>query len=115
MERPGALIASLPDCLYWRPVGEIRVVGHRIGLYSVMKRHQAGCTPDELLKELPTLSPEEIRAIIAFHHENCELVDSYVEEYRAELSRQEAIYEPTPAVLRIRRLMEEKARTGEKA
>ena len=36
-------------------------------------------------------------------------------DYRAELERQEAAYEPTPAALRIRQLMEEKARTGEKA
>ena len=33
MERPEALIERLPDCLHWSPDGEIRVVGHRIGLY----------------------------------------------------------------------------------
>ena len=34
MELPEALIERLPDCLHWSPDGEIRVVGHRIGLYS---------------------------------------------------------------------------------
>jgi len=115
MEKFEALIERLPPCLHWNPDGEIRVVGHRIGLYSVMKRHQAGCTPEEILEELPTLSPGEIREVIEFYQENREQVDAYVEDYRAELQRQEAAYEPTPAALRIRRLMEEKARTGEKA
>ena len=105
-------IERLPECLHWNPDGEIRVVGRRIGLYSVMRRHKAGCTPGEILEELPTLSLDTIREILAFSRENQELVDAYVEDCRAELERQEAAYQPTPAVLRIRRLMEEKARTG---
>jgi uncharacterized protein (DUF433 family) len=115
MERPEGLIERLPSCLHWHPDGEIRVVGHRIGLYSVIRLHQSGCTSEEILEELPTLSLDEIREIIRFYQENQEEVGAYVEAYRDDLRRQEAAYEPTPAVLRIRRLMEEKARTGEKA
>ena len=114
MKKFETLIDRLPPCLHWHPDGEIRVAGHRIGLYTVMKRHQAGCTPEEILEELPTLSLEDIQEITAFYRENQELVDAYVEDYRAELQRQEAAYEPSPAALRIRRMMEEKARTGEK-
>jgi len=115
MERPEALIERLPDCLHWSPDGEIRVVGHRISLYSVINRHQSGRTPEEILDELPTLSLDEIRKIIAFYHKNKEEAGTYVEEYRSELRRQEAAYVPSPAVLRVRRLIEEKARNGEKA
>jgi hypothetical protein len=32
MSRPEALIQLLPACLHWHPDGEIRLVGHRIGL-----------------------------------------------------------------------------------
>ncbi|MGC8642468.1 MAG: DUF433 domain-containing protein [Isosphaeraceae bacterium] len=102
------LIACLPSCLHWHPDGEIRVVGHRIGLYSVMKRHLAGRTPEEILEELPTLSLDEIRGILSFDRGNRHLVNPYVEEYRAELDRQEAESVPSPAQLRIRRLMEER-------
>ncbi len=109
---PKPLVERLPPCLHWYPDGEIRVVGHRIGLYSVMRRHKAGCTAEEILEELPTLSPDEIREIIAFSREHQQLIDAYVEEYRADLQRQEAAYEPTPAVLRIQQMMEEKARAA---
>jgi uncharacterized protein (DUF433 family) len=115
MDHPTALIERLPDCLHWHPDGEIRVVGHRIGLYSVIDRHQSGRSIEEIVEEFPTLSLDQIRSIIAFYHANQQNVGAYVEEYRAELRRQEAAYVPSPAVLRIRRLMEEKARTGEKA
>ena len=115
MEGPETLIERLPSCLHWSPDGEIRVVGHRIGLYSVINRHQSGSSPDEILVELPTLSLDEIREIIGFYHKNPEEVGAYVDEYRAELRRQEAAYVPSPAVLRMRRLIEEKTRAGEKA
>ena len=91
------------------------MVDHRIGLYSVMKRHLARCTLEDILEQLPTLSPGSIREIIGFYQENREQVDAYVADYRAELQRQEAAYEPTPAALRIRRLVEERARTGQMA
>ena len=39
-------------------------------------------------------------------------VGAYVREYRDELRRQEVAYVPSPAVLRLRRLIEEKARTA---
>jgi len=115
MDRPETLIERLPDCLHWSPDGEIRVVGHRIGLYSVINRHQSGRSPEEIPQELPTLTLDEIRRIVGFYHENRKEVGDYVDEYRAELRRQEAAYVPSPAVLRMRRLIEEKARAGEKA
>jgi uncharacterized protein (DUF433 family) len=102
-------------CLHWHPDGEIRVVGHRIGLYSVIDRHQSGHSIEEIFEEFPSLSLDEIRGIIAFYQANQHEVGAYVQEYRDELRRQEESYVPSPAVLRIRRLMEEKARTAEKA
>ena len=50
MQKFEALIERLPDCLHWSPDGEIRVVGHRIGLYSV----------SEVAIEELAESPEEI-------------------------------------------------------
>src|SRR4051812_32710279 len=115
MELPEALIERLPNCLHWSPDGEVRVVGHRIGLYSVIDRHQSGHSDEEILEEFSTLSLDEIRRIIAFYRANQHEVGAYVQEYRDELRRQEEAYVPSPAALRIRRLMEEKARTAKKA
>jgi hypothetical protein len=47
--------------------------------------------------------------VIAFRDVHPAEVDAYVAEYRADLDRQEAASEPSPAVLRIRRRMAEKA------
>jgi uncharacterized protein (DUF433 family) len=115
MANPTALIERLPECLHWHPDGEIRVAGHRIGLYSVIDRHQSGHSIEEILEEFPTLSLAEIRNIIAFYQANQHEVGAYVQVYRDELRRQEETYAPSPAVLRIRRLMEEMARAAKKA
>jgi len=115
MEGIEGLIERLPPCLHWHTDGEIRVVGHRIGLYTVINLHQSGRSPDEIREVLPTLSPCEIRETIGFYHENPAEVGAYVDEYRAELCRQETAYVPSPAVLRMRRLIEEQARSVHKA
>jgi hypothetical protein len=81
----------------------------------VIDRHQSGHSIEEILGEFPTLSLDEIRNVIASYQANQHEVGAYVQEYRDELRRQEEAYVPSPAVLRLRRLMEEKARTAKKA
>jgi uncharacterized protein (DUF433 family) len=103
---------DLPDFLTRWPNGEIGLTGHRIGLYSVIGRHQQGYTPDQIHDEFPTLAPDLIRGVIAFRDAHPAEVDAYVAEYRADLDRQEAASEPSLAVLRIRRRMAEKTTPG---
>lgn len=81
---------QLPDFLHEVEPGEIRFVGHRINLYHVMRPYLEGYTPEMLHEELPTLSLELIRKVLAFYHANKAEVDAYVAEYRAELERQRA-------------------------
>src|SRR5262245_39441947 len=99
---------DLPDFLTRWPNGEIVLTGHRIGLYSVIDRYQQGCTPDEIHNEFPTLVPDLIRDVIAFRESHPAEVDAYVAQYRADLDRQEAASEPSPAALRVRRRVAEK-------
>jgi uncharacterized protein (DUF433 family) len=103
---------DLPDFLTRWPNGEIILTGHRIGLYSVIDLSQRGFSPEQIRDELPTLEPELIRSVMAFHAAHRAEVEAYVSEYRAELDRQEAAAQPSPAVLRIRRLMAERAAHG---
>jgi uncharacterized protein (DUF433 family) len=81
---------QLPDFLHEVEPGEIQFVGHRINLYHVMRLHHEGYTPDMLHEQLPTLSPELIRQVLAFYRANQAEVDQYVAAYRADLERLEA-------------------------
>ena len=94
--RPEALIDRLPDCLHWSPDGEIRVVGHRIGLYHLIYYYNEGYSAEMLLCQYPTLELVVIHKVIVFYLENREEVDAYVAAYQADLDRlaQRAIMHP---------------------
>jgi uncharacterized protein (DUF433 family) len=97
----------LPDFLTLWPNDEIVLTGHRIGLYSVVDRFQRGCSVEEIHAEFPTLEPDLIQRVLAFHAGHQAEVDAYVAEYQAELDRQEAAFQPSEVVLNVRRLMAE--------
>jgi hypothetical protein len=109
MNRPEALIRLLPSCLQWSPDGEVRVVGRRIGLFDIVKaRRVLGTSPAMIAKEFE-LAPALIDDVLAFAEDYRAEVDPYVADYQATLDRQEAAAEPSPAQIRIRRLMAEQA------
>lgn len=98
---------DLPEFLTLWPYGEIVLTGRRIGLYDVLNRHERGDAP-EAIAELYELTPERVRQVLAFADANRDGVDAYMADYRADLARQAAAYRPSPAALRIRRLIEER-------
>jgi len=104
---------NLPEFLTRGPKGEIRLTGHRIGLYHVVQSYNEGLTAEMLHHEYPTLPLALIYHVLAFYWENKTEVDSYAAEVEAELDRQEAAFVPGPAQLRIRRLIAEKAALAE--
>jgi len=108
MNRPEALIRLLPDCLHWSPDGEVRVVGRRIGLFHIVKAHRVlGRSPETIAEEFE-LAPALIGEILAFADCHPDEVGAYMAEYQAELDRQFAAYQPSPAALQISRLVEER-------
>jgi hypothetical protein len=107
MDRPEALIRLLPPCLHWHPDGEVRVVGRRIGFFHIVKEHRfLGNSPATIAEEFE-LAPELIAQVLAFAEEHNAEVGAYVADYQAELDRQYAAYQPSPAALRISRLVAE--------
>ena len=64
---------------------------------------------EEIHAEFPTLEPDLIQRVLEFHASHQAEVDAYVAEYRAELDRQEAAFQPGEAVMKVRRLMAEGA------
>lgn len=97
---------NLPDFLVDHPDGEIRLTGHRIGLYSVIAEYQDGQSPERIHETFPTIPLELVRKVVAFYHDNRAAVDAYVADYRAELDKLEASHTPGPGVQKLRRLME---------
>ncbi len=79
---------KLPDFLTEAPFGEIRLTGHRIGLYHLIHDHQQGYSPERLLEEFPTLSLESINKVLAFYRANQEEVDACVARCRQESERE---------------------------
>jgi uncharacterized protein (DUF433 family) len=99
---------NLPDFLTRGSQGEIRLAGHRIELNHVVQSYNDGLTAEMLHHEYPTLPLALIYKVLAFYWENKVEVDSYAAEVEAAAERQAAASVPSPAQLRIRRLMAEK-------
>lgn len=97
---------NLPNFLIDHPDGEIRLTGHRIGLFHVVVHHNDGESPEALHKRFPTLPIDLIRDVLTFYREHEAEIDAYVRDYEAELDRQEAAAPsagPSLAELRRRR------------
>jgi uncharacterized protein (DUF433 family) len=78
----------LPAYLTRDALGEIRLTGHRIGLYSVVRSYREGATSLQIQKEFPTLPQDLIEQVLEFYAANQAEVDAYVDECRAEINRQ---------------------------
>ena len=85
MSPPEELIRLLPPCLHWHPDGEIRLVGHRIGLYHFVYYYNQGFTAEMILCQFPTLELATIHKVIAFYLDHREEVDRYAAKYQTEL------------------------------
>ena len=94
----------LPDFLS-HVDGEIRLTGHRINLYAVVRLYCEG-NKAALIAEEFDLEPALVNKVLAFCQENRAEVDAYVDAYRVELERQEALYSGGPVAEKYRRLRE---------
>jgi uncharacterized protein (DUF433 family) len=102
---------NLPDFLTQWPLGEIRLTGHRIGLYHVIRRYQEGLSVERIHEWYPTLEPELIQKVLDFHQAHQAEVDAHVAQTRAELDRQEAAAGRVDHD-ELRRRAEKRKRTG---
>jgi uncharacterized protein (DUF433 family) len=96
---------ELPAFLTQDAFGEIRLTGHRVPLYTIMRLRLEGRSAEQIAEELPTLSLAQVQQVLAFCQANQAEVDEYVEAVRADIERQ-AQAPPGPGVLRIRRLLQ---------
>jgi uncharacterized protein (DUF433 family) len=101
---------NLPDFLSQDTTGEIRLTGHRIGLYHVVHYFNEGYSPEMLQGQYPTLPLALIYKVIAFYLENRDEVDAYVATCREELNRQRAASPRRIEVADLRQWLEERER-----
>src|SRR5947209_15590836 len=97
---------SLPDYLTRDPDGEIRLTGHRIGLYTVARCYREGRSAEQIAEEFPSLPLSLVYKVLAFYLDNRQDVDAYVGAYAADLARQEAEYVPGPGAIKMRQLLD---------
>ena len=79
---------TLPDFLTRDGAGDIRLTGHRIGLYHVVHYYNEGYSAEMLAGQFPSLPLALIHKTIAFYLENRGEVDAYMAACREELNRQ---------------------------
>jgi uncharacterized protein (DUF433 family) len=97
---------NVPDFLTEDADGEVRLTGHRIGLYTVVRLYREGRSAEQIAEDLPSLPLALVFKTLAFYLENRAEVDAYVDAYRAELDRQQALYGGGPVAAKMRRLRE---------
>jgi uncharacterized protein (DUF433 family) len=77
----------LPDFLTQASDGEIRLTGHRIGLFHVIHYYNEGYAPEMLACQYPTLPLALVHKVIAWYLENQAEADQYLAGCTAELTR----------------------------
>jgi uncharacterized protein (DUF433 family) len=102
---------KLPDFLTECAFGEVRLTGHRIGLYHIVEDYNFGYSPERLHEEFPTLPLELIQKVLAFYKANREEVDAYMARAREDSERQRSATKPFD-VEELMRRAEAKGRKG---
>ena len=86
---------------------EIQIKGHRIWIENVLYEHiHNAMSPNTLLERFPTLNLEKIYATLLYYERNKQAMDDYLAAWLAhgEQMRQEQAANPTPDMLRLRKI-----------
>ena|ERR1051325_5133095 len=97
--------------IFTDPSGVQRIIGTRISLDSVVYGFQQGLSAEEIQRNFPGLTLEQVYGAIAHYLANGEQVDQYLQQQRAQWDRlrAEAERNPSAAVQRLRKLRANKA------
>ena len=98
---------NLPDFLKNDNAGDIRIMGHRIGLYHVVQYYNEGYSVEMLACQYPDLSLALIHKVLGFYLENKPDVGAYVEAYRNELDQQRAANPRRVDLIALRQRLEQ--------
>ncbi|PKO20966.1 MAG: hypothetical protein CVU38_17285 [Chloroflexi bacterium HGW-Chloroflexi-1] len=102
---------QLEDYFDFLSPDDIRIKGHRIGIESVLYEYiYRSRTPEEIADVFPSLNLEQILATLLYYQRNKAQIDAYLAAWidYGERMRAEQARNPTPAMLRLRRLKAER-------
>ena len=80
---------QLPEFLTQSPDGEIRLTGHRIGLFHLLQRYNEGESAEMLAAYYPTLPLALVHKVLAFYLDNQREVDAYLANCTASIDKQQ--------------------------
>ena len=94
---------------------DIRIKGTRVGIETVLEDYINASSPEEIAIRYPALLLEQVYATITFYLHNQHNIDQYLERWRkyAEESWKRQEQHPSPAVERLRKLKQQRAKQAE--
>ncbi len=103
---------QLEDYFHFLSADDIRIKGTRIGVETVLYDfiHRIN-SPDTIADRYPSLTREQVYATVTYYLRNQEAMDSYLARWleHGRRMRAEQASNPTPAMLRLRRIRQERA------
>ncbi len=92
--------------------GSIRVRNSRVTLESLVHHMQVGDTVEDIRQSYPTVSVSQVKAILAWYHDNKADADEYIQQGEAEAERiwQRIVSQPGYQKLSREGLLRRKAR-----
>ena len=73
--------AGLPDLFHVVPYGDVRFRGHRISAFMVFDLFRRGLTPEDAIREFPTLSPEKAEEALIYYRSRRAEIDPAIDGY----------------------------------
>ena len=94
----------------WVEPNFIRIKGHRVGIESILRKYLAGRTAEDIARDYDTLRLVDIYATVTYDLQNKDEVDAYLRRNEQLIAEQMAHSDanPSPVVLRLRKLREER-------
>src|SRR5690348_1420078 len=100
----------LEDYFEFIEQNHIRIKGHRIGIESILNKYLAGQTAEQIAAQYDSLRLLDIYATITYYLQNRDEIDAYLARVAQladeDMARSDAY--PSAAVLRLRKLREER-------
>lgn len=94
---------------------EIRLRGHRVWIEHVLEEHLGrDMTPAELTRRFPTLSMQEVLAVLLYYHSNRDAMDAYLERQRASAAQMRSSAAGDERYARLQRAKREVASSSQR-
>lgn len=97
---------NLPEFLTEHAYGSIRLTGHRIGLFHLVRAYKEGRTAEQLVELYPSLPLDLVQKAIDFYDANRAEVDAYVARCEEEIAHHMAATPPGPSTEELQRRWE---------